>query len=156
MDDRPEEIPRERSLLREFLADHDVDCPQCHYNLRNLTGDRCPECGEQLALGVHLIEPRLAAPIAGVVGLAAGAGLNGLLIVYWLIVSIFYRRGGGPWNRFVFVNLINGAVLGTGMFFWLKNWRRIRAASPIRRWILVAGCWLLSLADLVVFTIVIR
>ena len=84
MDDpAPQVEPRERSLLREFLADQDIQCPQCRYNLRSLTGDRCPECGEQLLLGVHLVEPKLAAPIAGIIGLAAGAGLNGLLIVYY-------------------------------------------------------------------------
>src|SRR5947207_14609692 len=152
MDDPlPDTDASERSLLREFLADHDVACPQCQYNLRNLTGHRCPECGEELALGVYLVEPKLAAPIAGIVGLAAGAGLNGLLIVYWLIIEAFYSRSGGHWNTFVFVNLINGAVVGAGMFFRLRHWRRIRGASPARRWILVAGCWLLSLADLVVF-----
>src|SRR5690348_16408064 len=113
MDERaPQAEPRERSLLRDFLTDHDVTCPQCQYNLRNLTGDRCPECGEQLALGVHLVEPKLAAPIAGLVGLACGLGLNGLLILYWLIVTTFYSRGGGRWSGFVVVNLLNGAVLG--------------------------------------------
>src|SRR5688572_24753805 len=32
-------------LLRAFLAGRDVSCPNCEYNLRDLAGDRCPECG---------------------------------------------------------------------------------------------------------------
>ncbi|MBY0263560.1 MAG: hypothetical protein K2Q20_14535 [Phycisphaerales bacterium] len=31
--------------LREYLADHDVSCVKCGYNLRGLRGDACPECG---------------------------------------------------------------------------------------------------------------
>ncbi len=41
--------------LVEFLQDRDAPCPLCGYNLRNLTGDVCPECGQKLLLtvGVH-------------------------------------------------------------------------------------------------------
>ena len=35
----------EASLLQDFLRDRDVTCPRCAYNLRNLVGNRCPECG---------------------------------------------------------------------------------------------------------------
>ena len=157
MDDpKPDSMSRERSLLREFLTDHDVTCPQCQYNLRNLTGNRCPECGEQLALGVHLVEPKLAAPITGLVGLAAGAGLNGLLILYWAIVLIFYRPGRSWMDKFVYCNVIEFVVVGGALSAWIWKWRGIRAAPASARWGLVALCWILSVADLVVFTIVIR
>lgn len=39
----------QRSLLRRYLADHDVPCPRCEYNLRDLESDSCPECGEPLS-----------------------------------------------------------------------------------------------------------
>lgn len=32
--------------LLEYLAERDVPCPGCGYNLRNLTGALCPECGK--------------------------------------------------------------------------------------------------------------
>src|SRR4051812_12100108 len=97
-----ETVPAVDPQLLGFVHDRDVSCPGCGYNLRNLRNDRCPECGEQLELGLRLAEPRQAAPIAGLVGLAAGMGLGGLLLVYAVIVMIrtpgMYR--GGDWNRF--------------------------------------------------------
>jgi hypothetical protein len=39
-------------LLHQFLKDHDAPCPECRYNLRNLTTDRCPECGTPVTLTV--------------------------------------------------------------------------------------------------------
>ncbi len=44
--------------LVEFLQDRDAPCPLCGYNLRNLTGDVCPECGQKLRLtvGVHHVQ----------------------------------------------------------------------------------------------------
>lgn len=32
-------------LCRVYLADIDVPCPSCGYNLRGSDGERCPECG---------------------------------------------------------------------------------------------------------------
>ncbi len=34
--------------LKAYLADRDVPCPGCGYNLRDSTAADCPECGEQL------------------------------------------------------------------------------------------------------------
>lgn len=38
--------------LHTFLKDRDALCPECRYNLRNLTTDRCPECGTPVTLTV--------------------------------------------------------------------------------------------------------
>jgi predicted Zn-ribbon and HTH transcriptional regulator len=35
-----------RERRRAYLAEHDVECPACGYNLRGLPDDVCPECGE--------------------------------------------------------------------------------------------------------------
>src|SRR3954447_11182572 len=92
----------EVELLRLYLADRDVACPQCKYNLRNLIGTRCPECGEQLQLRVTPVEPRQAAPIAGLILLAAGGGMNGMLLIYVIMEALSRRGGGGGWlGRFV-------------------------------------------------------
>lgn len=37
------------SRIRAFIADRDLGCPMCRYNLRNGAGDRCPECGLELS-----------------------------------------------------------------------------------------------------------
>ncbi len=51
--DSVEPSPRtDAELLRAFLADRDVRCPSCRYNLRGLPGTRCVECGEELELHV--------------------------------------------------------------------------------------------------------
>lgn len=44
----PREQPRDSLLV--FLADRDVACPTCGYNLRNLQSGRCPECSLELKL----------------------------------------------------------------------------------------------------------
>lgn len=33
-----------------LLADHDVPCPRCGYNLRGASEPKCPECGEAFTL----------------------------------------------------------------------------------------------------------
>src|SRR4051794_28546487 len=94
----------EPDMLREFLAGRDAPCPGCGYNLRDLTGDRCPECGQELVLGVRLAEPKLAALLTGLIGLSAGAGLNGLLVVYFFVVTMVRTTGYGGYGRFLWVN----------------------------------------------------
>lgn len=34
--------------LERYLAERDVACPKCAYNLRSLLGEKCPECGSEL------------------------------------------------------------------------------------------------------------
>jgi hypothetical protein len=153
----PDPQPAEPAeLLRSFLAGRDVLCPKCQYNLRDLTGDRCPECGDRLILRVNLVEPKLAAPIAGVVGLAFGAGLNSLLLLYVLLAVAFLKQPSNGWTRFIVVNVVNLFVVGGALTAWLVGWRRIRNARPVVRWSLVVIGWVLSLLDLIVFTFVIR
>ncbi|MCA9297894.1 MAG: hypothetical protein KDA28_02440, partial [Phycisphaerales bacterium] len=38
--------------VHDFLKDHDVACPSCGYNLRDLTSETCPECRFHLELSV--------------------------------------------------------------------------------------------------------
>ncbi len=79
--------------LRQHLADRDLPCPGCGYNLRGLPDPVCPECRQELQLTVGLVEPRLGALIAGVGSLCAGAGAAGALLVTILIISGFFRGG---------------------------------------------------------------
>ena len=44
--------------IREYIADRDVPCPTCRYNLRGVVSGLCPECG--LALGLESL-PQAAA-----------------------------------------------------------------------------------------------
>jgi len=141
-------------LLKAFLCDRDVACPQCDYNLRNLHGSRCPECGEELVLGVNLVEPRQKLLIAGLIGLAAGVGFNGLLMIY-LGIQMLERHWGGGYDTFLLVNGVGVAVEGAALGVWLYQWRRIRRAPRGVRTSLMLACWGLTLANFVIFSLTI-
>jgi hypothetical protein len=144
-------------LLRTFLADRDVSCPQCGYNLRDLRGRRCPECGEDLVLRVNVAEPRQAALITGLVGLSAGAGFSGLLLLYLFILTLRDRSWSDP-NLAKFVGITAGGLVveGIALVVWLWYWRRIRRASRGVRIALAVGCWVSALLNLLVFTFTIK
>jgi hypothetical protein len=142
---------QESALLGLYLADRDVPCPSCGYNLRDLVQAACPECGEPLALCVNILEPRQAAPLTGLIALSCGAGMNGLLLMY-AAIETFIGRGGGDFGRFVMVNLVGFVVLGACIAGWLKLWLRIRRLERRQRWLLVAACALLTLTDVILFT----
>jgi predicted RNA-binding Zn-ribbon protein involved in translation (DUF1610 family) len=141
-------------MLTAFLAQSDQPCPQCEYNLRNLTGNRCPECGEELVLRVNLAEPRQRLLLAGLIGLAAGTGFNGLLILYAVISSL--RSPYGVPRAVWFVTFSGFLIIGTAMLVWLSKWRSLRQLLTSARVVLVLGCWLISLIDIVIFSFAIR
>lgn len=65
----------------EFVAERDIECPGCGYNLRGLKGRRCPECGARVGWGAFAAwgpdsEPRLfrMAEAGVVVGATLAAG----------------------------------------------------------------------------------
>src|SRR4051812_44872831 len=84
--------------LRTYLADIDAPCPSCDYNLRGLTSDTCPECNQRLTLRVGLAEPRQRAFIGALVGLAMGAGFQGLLMAYFIIMALWGGYSRSEWR----------------------------------------------------------
>ena len=149
------EKPNDTDFLRSFLEDQDHSCPRCAYNLRGIQGSTCPECGELLQLRVGLVYPKLAALITGLIGISAGLGLNGLLLVFWIIMWV--REGYlGPDNTFLIFN-VTGAMLESGLLAsWLVMWQKIHKLPATGRWTLTAGCWLITLGNIIWFTMIIR
>jgi hypothetical protein len=143
------------ALLEQFLAERDVVCPSCAYNLRGLKSDRCPECGDVLELSLRLVEPRQAALITGLVGLSAGAGLGGLLVIYALILTTLMGRRG-LMDEFLAVNLIGFVAHAVVILLWVRYWHRVRRASAGKRWLLAGTCWTMPLAFIIVFAAMIR
>jgi hypothetical protein len=129
--------------------------PSCQYNLRDLTGSICPECGEEIALRVNLAEPKQGLLIAGLVGLSAGAGLNGLLLIYMAIQWIARRGFGDEWT-FLWINAVGVAVGGLALFAWIKSWRTLRRQPLSRRAIFAFACWALALIDIFAFSLLVR
>ena len=75
-----------------------------------------------LALSVGLVEPKQAAGIAGLVGLAAGAGLSGLLLLYVAIQMATLRGSFYGMDRFLVLNSIGFIVQGGETGLWLWKW----------------------------------
>ncbi len=71
-------------FLKRYLQVFEASCPRCQYNLHQLTGTTCPECGMGLVLTVGAVEPDLRAWITLVVSLCLGAGLG----LFWIPVLL--------------------------------------------------------------------
>lgn len=139
------------TLLQMFLAGRDTECPRCHYNLRDLNGSRCPECGHELVLRVGLIEPRQRAAIAGLIILSTGTGFSALLLIYFVIDQALGRSG--PDLPFVLLNIGGFIFQGAALVTWLSLWRAIGRRSRRAATLLIIGCCLLVLANLIVFSL---
>ena len=137
------------AFLRGYLAERDEPCPMCEYNLRGLTGQVCPECGEALRLRVRLSEPKLAAYLCGLIGLSVGVGFSGIMFVWGLI--ILSLNDYGPTLLEMSALLIQLALEGTAMVFWLRKRSWIRRRSRARQWGLVAAVWAASIGLVILF-----
>lgn len=131
-----EPSPRDRDDvdLRAFLADRDVACPLCGYNLRGLTSDGCPECGQRLTLSVALAEPRQRAFIAGVVGISLSLGFCAMLLAW--VVLMLVRRGArsGP-NLIEILPVVLGTVVASILLWgWIKFRPRLMRMDGDARW----------------------
>ncbi|MFM9958986.1 MAG: hypothetical protein ACKVZJ_13025 [Phycisphaerales bacterium] len=72
-------------MLKAYLADRDVPCPSCSYNLRGCVAETCPECGHSPKLGIQqtLWTPgrvRLLRAALGVCAIAYGAAATEYLL----------------------------------------------------------------------------
>jgi len=63
----PSDPPTPAQPSDPTTIDADLFCPQCGYNLRGLTVDRCPECGKQFDLA-NLMVSRIPWPQRGEIG----------------------------------------------------------------------------------------
>jgi hypothetical protein len=146
-------------LLIEFLSRNDAPCPRCGYSLRNLTADRCPECGDRLRLQVGLVEPRLGAFIASLI--ACGLGLGGSGLILTIVVSIDGPGGlaekvadvvrdlfglptlgfGSREGFWVLLLLVEFAVAGAGLGALLKWPAAFRRWAPEHQWAAAAALW---------------
>lgn len=130
------------ALLARFLRARDTPCPRCGYNLRDLAGSTCPECGDGLALQVGLVEPRLAAYVTLLSAVCMGFGASAFLALVAL------SQAAGTWFRSFSGSLTlsqtaSGALL---LALVLAKRRRFRRWSSRVQWLLALGAWCLVLA----------
>lgn len=115
--------------LARFLAERDVHCPSCGYNLRGLAADRCPECGQTLVLS-ELGDPRpgaLQGTPATVTGALALIGLTAVLGPLAIgLITVAAVGTGTPMER---VSMVLCGVSAGGLL--AGTWQMLLA--PLRR-----------------------
>lgn len=131
------------AMLRTYLAERDVACPLCGYNLRALEGSACPECGHELVLKLDLADPVRGAYLAGLLGLAAALGFNGLFFLF-LIVGTLIMGDGPPLALFLYMFAITGVSVAI-LCRWIRRPSQIRRRPRYSRIRLAVACWLLPL-----------
>lgn len=114
--------------LKQSVADQDVLCPGCNYNLRGLAGERCPECGESARR--ILVPPwwRLTRAERWT-ALGAGFALFGIFGLAWVV---WRESKKDPLN--ILAMWLPGAMLAA----WIVAvgvWSGFRHAARGRNWV---------------------
>ncbi len=149
-------MPESNDMLHTYLASRDVECPGCRYNLRALTGTRCPECNQELVLRVGLAEPHLGAYLGAMCGLLTGIGMAGVFLV--LVVWLSFKEGRPPrsydWPIFG-IPSVSLVILAAPCIALARKTGRVwfRAASPHVRHGTVFGCWGLTAGAVIWFLV---
>ena len=125
---RSEATADDVSALVEYLRDRDEPCPLCRYNLRGLTGTRCPECGRALRLSVGLVEPLLGPWLLGALPLIGCAGL-GVFGVIGLAKSGWPDNGEPMGLKSALVMFMGSIPLALGAVIMRRRFLRLP-----RRW----------------------
>lgn len=138
-------------MLREYLRRFDTPCPGCGYNLRGLTGEVCPECAQRLRLSVGLVEPKMGALIAGVIGLSVGIGFSGIFLAFVAWMLLFARVGGGFPGHAAAILIATMVIESVLLWWWLSARGSLRRMTPPARWGLALGAWGVSATAAIVF-----
>jgi hypothetical protein len=132
--------PAEADALRRFLAERDVACPGCEYNLRGLVGPRCPECDRALEPAELQLKPNPAAFALGMFGLSIAPG--------YCVLAIGYLAAIGQLGARDVPALTAGLFAGVGsIVVWVLHRRRLKTTVPNGWWALIAACALISAAS---------
>lgn len=131
----------DESHLRAFLADRDLPCPVCRYNLRGLASTSCPECGAQLDLRVGSIDLKLAPWLLCVLATALPTGFNGILSTIGTIGAI----SSASWSSqdwlglaaFIGLTVVFGSAVAIVVRRRSRFLRKTTAAQWRRAWLLV-------------------
>jgi hypothetical protein len=142
----PARWTREQQLLH-YIAERDVPCPLCGYNLRALTVPRCPECGREITLVIRAVNLCPRAWVALTVSLLASAGL-GLFLIPFLVAEGKVPGGNGPFTHALAVYFI-AAIPLAGLVLLIRR-RLIRLDRHVQ-WLLAAAAVCVSLAAFVLF-----
>jgi hypothetical protein len=134
---------RNPELLRAVLAEHDLSCVRCDYNLRGLSAAICPECQEPITVHLAGADPlrpvvwaaRLAVAACGVFGVRGGLELWRLVRMWGFLPM---SGVGGGWRLRVALVLPCAVDLGALLViaFVALAWARAGPgrARGVSRW----------------------
>ncbi|MEA5613132.1 hypothetical protein [Nodularia spumigena] len=136
---------KEIDRLAGYLKGRDAPCPGCGYNLRDLLGETCPECGEALTVVKIIYNAPRASPaslVVGYLGIAVGWGV--LLGVWPRVMTMDINPRGIPTWDDLRLLVIVGATLSMAVAVYLWNeWADEMTRRPARfRWGWAAACFL--------------
>lgn len=137
-----------QSVLHAFLADRDVPCPNCGYNLRGLATNVCPECRQELVLGVRVREPRHGPYVTAVVGLACGAGFHVFLSLIMLADQLS-RQGVQTASKLAYLALVDVLQVGTLLLF-IRSRKHMAKWSVPTRLSVAATAWLVTICSVII------
>jgi hypothetical protein len=114
----PEDASR---LLLTFLQGRDARCPECGYNLRDLTQTQCPECSQRLQLMVG--HDRL--EIGLLLITITPSIFSGICAI--LLTMVIYIEPGAPWEA-ILLDLfgLTSGLFGVGLFLFRERFVRQR------------------------------
>ncbi|MCH8165569.1 MAG: hypothetical protein IH889_08165 [Planctomycetes bacterium] len=136
----------EAELLKALLAERDLPCPVCGYNLRAIASTNCPECGAKLDLRVGSTDlklgPWLLTMLAGALPLGFFVCLLGFGIFVELIEpgAVFFEW----WSLVWFAAGI--AVFGAEVCILAAVRRRFWGRPDMKRWRGALIIWLATIS----------
>jgi hypothetical protein len=128
-------------LVAAFLADHDVPCPRCGYNLRGLNASACPECSLKLNLGIHPAHGDGRVVRWALITLIAFGGVCAYSLLSWMFRLIVWYYGPS-WPPMTYwahslPQLLTSVVFSVLVIGTLVSYRRLARGDRAR-----AGAWL--------------
>ena len=127
-------------MLLAFLANRDVHCPRCDYNLRNLTRPVCPECREQLRLTVGARRAQFGWLILAL-GPGIFSGIAAMLFAFPLLVIPIVHPGLKlpPWpiyamDGFGWLSALSALLLFVFRYRFLRQPRSAQIAWAAAIW----------------------
>ncbi len=145
-----------------------VECPNCSKELTeacvaveldrqdHAAVPRCPACSSELTVRPGLEDPQLGGWLAGVVGLALATGFTTMLVAYFVLMTMFARRGGPPFRQVLVAIVLPALVCGGLLAVFMRLRPRVRALPPGARYVVAGLCWLAGPGAVVWFLTMIR
>jgi len=89
-----ESFRRDGEFVRDYLKGRTIGCPSCGYNLRDLPGESCPECGLRLQITLNGGQANIGPWMVRVLAIALPLGFVGI----FAMTALFGAWRSWAWN----------------------------------------------------------